>query len=36
MDFEETGWESVGWIHLALDRVQWLALVSTVKNLRAA
>jgi hypothetical protein len=33
MDLREIGWES-GWIHLAQDRDQWQALVSTVMNLR--
>jgi hypothetical protein len=30
----ETGWEAVGWIHLAQDRDQWRVLVNTVMNLR--
>jgi hypothetical protein len=30
----ETGWEGVVWIHLAQDRDQWRARVSTVMNLR--
>jgi hypothetical protein len=34
MDLRETGWGSVGWIHLAEDRVRWLAFVNTVMNLR--
>jgi hypothetical protein len=34
MDLRETGWECVDWIHLAQDRVQWRAVVSTVMNLR--
>jgi len=29
MDFGETGWESVEWIHLAQDREQHRALVNT-------
>jgi hypothetical protein len=33
MGCKETGWEDVGWIHLALDRGQWLALVNMVINL---
>jgi hypothetical protein len=34
MDLREIGWEAVDWIHLAQDRDQWRALVSTVMNLR--
>jgi hypothetical protein len=34
MDLRETGWESVDWIQLALDRDQWWALVNTAMNLR--
>jgi hypothetical protein len=34
MDFGETGWGIMDWIHLAQDRDQWLALVNTVINLR--
>jgi hypothetical protein len=34
MDLGEIEWEHVDWIHLALDRGQWWALVSTVKNFR--
>jgi hypothetical protein len=34
MDFRETGWEDVDWIHLAQDRDQWWAGVNTVMNLR--
>jgi hypothetical protein len=30
----EIGWEDVGWIHVAQDRDQWLAVVNTVMNLR--
>jgi hypothetical protein len=33
MDLGETGWESMGWIGLALERSQWRALVNTVMNL---
>jgi hypothetical protein len=34
MDLMETGWECVDWMHVALDRDQWRALVNTVINLR--
>jgi hypothetical protein len=34
MDLSETGWESVDWICLALDRDLWQAIVNTVMNLR--
>jgi hypothetical protein len=34
MDLTEIGWCGVNWIHLAQDRDQWRALVSTVMNLR--
>jgi hypothetical protein len=34
MDLREIGLEGVDWIHLAKDRDQWRALVSTVMNLR--
>jgi hypothetical protein len=34
MDLWEIGWEGVDWIHLAQDRDQWWAIVSTVMNLR--
>jgi len=33
MDRREIGWEVVDWMHLALDREQWRALVNTVMNL---
>jgi hypothetical protein len=33
MDLREVGWERVDWIHLAQDRYQWRAAVSTVMNL---
>jgi hypothetical protein len=33
MDFREVGWEGVDWMHLARDRDQSRALVSTVMNL---
>jgi hypothetical protein len=31
----EIGWEGVEWIHLALDRDQWQAILKTVMNFRA-
>jgi hypothetical protein len=31
IDFREIGWETVDWIHLAQERVQW-ALVNMVMN----
>jgi hypothetical protein len=34
MNSKETGCESVDWIHLAQDRLQWRALVNMVMNLR--
>jgi hypothetical protein len=34
MDPREIGWDGMDWIHLAQDRDQWKALVSTVMNLR--
>jgi hypothetical protein len=34
VNLRETEWESVDWIHLAQDRDQWRAAVSTVMNLR--
>jgi hypothetical protein len=34
MNLRETGWGSVDWIQLALDRDRWWALVNTVMNLR--
>jgi len=34
IDVKEVGWEGVDWTHLAEDRDQWRALVSTVMNLR--
>jgi hypothetical protein len=30
MDFSETGWKDVDWVHLAQDRDQWQDLVNTV------
>jgi hypothetical protein len=34
MDLREIRWAGMDWIRLAQDRVQWMALVSTVMNLR--
>jgi hypothetical protein len=34
IDLREIGWDGVDWIHLALDRDQWRALLNTVMNLR--
>jgi hypothetical protein len=34
MDLREIGNYEANWIQLAQDRVQWLAFVSTVMNLR--
>jgi hypothetical protein len=34
MHLRKIGLESVDWMHLAQDRVQWRALVNTVMNLR--
>jgi hypothetical protein len=34
MDLKEIGWEGVDWMHLALDRDQWWAVVNTVMNLQ--
>jgi hypothetical protein len=33
MDLREIGFDGANWILLALDRVQWRALVNTVMNL---
>jgi hypothetical protein len=30
---KEIGWDVVDWVHLALDRDRWLALVNVVTNL---
>jgi hypothetical protein len=30
MDLKNTGWDSMDWIHLALDREWWWALVNFV------
>jgi hypothetical protein len=32
MDLTEIGWSGIHWIHLAQDRDQWRALVSTAMN----
>jgi hypothetical protein len=34
MDLSETGWESMKWIQVALDRDQWRASVNTVMKFR--
>jgi hypothetical protein len=34
MDFRETMWEVVNWIHLAQARDQWQGLVNIVINLQ--
>jgi hypothetical protein len=34
MDLREIGIDGANWIHLAQDRVQWRAFVSTVMNLK--
>ena len=34
MDLQEVGWGCGDWMELAQDRDRWLALVSTVMNLR--
>jgi hypothetical protein len=34
MNLRKIEWKIVDWIHLALDRDQWRALVKTVMNLR--
>jgi hypothetical protein len=34
MDLKVMGVESVNWIHMAQDRIQWQALPNTVMNLR--
>jgi hypothetical protein len=33
IDPKEKGWNSVDWINLAQDRVQWQAFMNTVKNI---
>jgi hypothetical protein len=34
MDLQEVGWGDMDWIHVALDRDRWRALVRAVMNLR--
>jgi hypothetical protein len=34
MDLRETGWGGVEWIHLALDRDLWRAVVNSVMNFK--
>jgi hypothetical protein len=34
VDLREMGWDGMDWIELAQDRDQWMALESTVMNLR--
>jgi hypothetical protein len=34
MDLRGVGWEVLDWTYLARNRIQWLALVNTVMNLR--
>jgi hypothetical protein len=34
MGVREVGWEGVDWMHLALDRDKWQALVNTVIDIR--
>jgi hypothetical protein len=36
LDLREIGIDGANWIQLAQDRVQWLALVNTVMNLRVS
>jgi hypothetical protein len=36
MDLRKMGWDGVDWIRLAVDMVQWRAVVNTVMNLRVA
>jgi hypothetical protein len=33
MYIKKSGWKSLAWIHLALDRDNWWALVSTAMNI---
>jgi hypothetical protein len=34
MDFRETGWGDVEWIHVAQDRDRWRAVLNAVMNSR--
>jgi hypothetical protein len=34
VDLREIVWKGVEWMHLAMDRDLWLALVNTIMNLR--
>jgi len=34
MDFRETAWEGVNWIHLVQDKEQWRIPMNTVMNPR--
>jgi hypothetical protein len=34
IDFRQTGWDSMEWIHLAQDSDWWLVLVNIVRKLR--
>jgi hypothetical protein len=34
MDFKETGWDGMNWIHLAQNADQWQVVVNTVMNLQ--
>jgi hypothetical protein len=34
MDIREIGWDSMGWINVAEDRIQVLALLNTIINLQ--
>jgi hypothetical protein len=34
MNLREIGWEGVEWMHLAEDRDQWWALLSTIIDFR--
>jgi hypothetical protein len=36
MYLRKNWWEDVDWMHLALDRDQWWALLNTVMNLQVA
>jgi hypothetical protein len=36
MDLREIGWDVMDWFDLAQDRVQWVALVNTVMDLRVS